>query len=144
MTDPNPHSNSSRELLQRIGLELDLPTTAVGLDFEQQDSSDRDLAQALRTRVDSLRRRYEFQPGDIVTWKPGLANKRIPRVGRPAVVVEILPVLVMDSAKDAGDPYFREPLDIVLGVFIEQGRHRGDFITWHFDSRRFQPWMPTE
>lgn len=143
MTEPNPHSNSSRELLQRIGLDLDMPA-ATALCDELPDSSDRDLGLALRARVECLHRRHEFRPGDLVTWKPGLANKRIPRVGRPAVVVEVLPDLVLDAGKDAGDPYFREPLDIVLGVFIEQGRHRGDFITWHFDSRRFQPWTPAE
>lgn len=143
MTEPNPHANSSRELLQRIGLELDVPA-AGGLDDEQPYSMDRDLALALRARVDCLHRRHTFRPGDLVTWKPGMSNKRIPRPGRPAVVVEILPDPVMDPTRDAGDAYFREPLDIVLGVFIEQGRHRGDFIAWHFDSRRFQPWTPTE
>lgn len=143
MTEPNPHSNSSRELLQRIGLELDLPAAAA-LGEELPDSSDHDLGMALRARVDSLHRRYAFRPGDLVTWKTGLRNKRLPRPGRPAVVVDILPDPVMDAGNDAGDPYFREPLDIVLGVFIEHGRHRGDFITWHFDSRRFQPWKPAE
>lgn len=143
MSEPYPRSKSSRELLQRIGLELDAPAD-FGLDAESPDSSDRDLAIALRARATSLQRRQDFKPGDLVTWKPGLRNKRIPRHGRPAVVIEVLPDPVFDHERDAGDPYFRDPLDIVLGVFIEQGRHRGDFITWHFDSRRFQPWAPAE
>jgi hypothetical protein len=143
MTDPNPGSNSSRELLQRIGIDLDAPAD-LGLDTESTHSSDRDLALALRSRVDSLHRRHDFKPGDLVSWKPGLSNRRMPRYGRPAIVVEVLHEPVLDDAKDSGDAYFREPLDIVLGVFIEQGRHRGDFITWHFDSRRFQPWTPAE
>lgn len=143
MTEPNPQSNSSRELLQRIGLELDAPIDLL-LDAEALGSSDQDLAQALRARVDCLHRRNEFRPGDLVCWKPGLRNRRVPRPGRPAVVVEVLADPVLDGGKDSGDAYFREPLDIVLGLFIDQGRHRGDFITWHFDSRRFQPWSPAE
>ena len=143
MTEPNPRPNSSRELLQHIGVELDAPAE-IGLDFESPDSPDRDLAQALRARFDSLQRRHAFKPGDLVCWKPGLCNRRMPRAGMPAVVLEVLPDPVLDDAKDSGDAYFREPLDIVLGVFIEQGRHRGDFITWHFDSRRFRPWAPAE
>lgn len=142
MTEP-PRSNSSRELLQRIGLELDAPAD-LGLDAESSESSDRDLALALRARVESLQRRNDFKPGDLVCWKPGLCNRRMPRYGRPAVVVEVLHEPVLDDAKDSGDAYFREPLDIVLGVFLEQGRHRGDFLTWHFDSRRFQSWTPAE
>ena len=143
MTEPNPRPNSSRELLQRIGIDLDAPAD-LGLDAETPDSSDRDLALALRARVECLQQRHDFNPGDLVSWKPGLRNRRMPRYGRPAVVIEVLLDPVLDDAKDSGDAYFREPLDIVLGVFIEQGRHRGDFITWHFDSRRLQPWSPAE
>lgn len=143
MTEPNPRSNSARDLLQRIGVQLDL-SSDFGVDSEPSDTTDRDLALALRARVASLQRRHDFKPGDLVTWKPGLRNKLIPRQDRPAVVIEVLPDPVLDSERDAGNPYFREPLDIVLGLFIEQGRHRGDFIAWHFDSRRFQPWSPTE
>lgn len=143
MAEPNPRSNSSRELLQRIGMELDL-SADLGLDDESAESSDHELALALRARVASLHRRHVFMPGDLVCWKPGLCNRRVPRPGRPAVVVEVLHEPVLDDEKDSGGPYFREPLDIVLGMFVEQGRHRGDFITWHFDSRRFQPWSPTE
>jgi hypothetical protein len=142
MTEPS-RSNSSRELLQRIGMDLDAPGD-LGLDAESPESSDRDLALALRARVSSLQRRHDFKPGDLVSWKPGLSNRRMPRYGRPAVVIEVLPDPVLDHAKDSGDAYFREPLDIVLGVFLEQGRHRGDFIAWHFDSRRLQPWSPAE
>ena len=42
---------------------------------------------------------------------------------------------MIDAGNDSGSPYFREPLDIVLG-FVDGD---GDFITYHFDSRRFAP-----
>ena len=143
MTESNNRSNSSREMLQRIGFDLDAPAD-LGLDDDSSDSADRDLAHALRARFESLQRRHQFKPGDLVSWKPGLCNRRVPRYGRPAVVIEVLHDPVRDDTRDSADAYFREPLDVVLGVFIEQGRHRGDFITWYFDSRRLQPWSPAE
>lgn len=143
MTDRRPGPLSSRELLQRIGLYSDTGPDLL-LEDEMPVSPDHDLAQALRAQFDRLRHRHTFAPGDLVSWKPGLRNRRFPRYGRPAVVVEVLAQPVLDDAKDSGDAYFREPLDIVLGMFIEKGPQRGDFLTWHVDSRRFQPWQPEE
>lgn len=69
---------------------------------------------------------------------------RWPTYGKPAIVVEVLDSPVFDTEKDSGDAYFREPLDLALGVFIEEGPHRGDFVVWHFDSRRLQAWTSEE
>jgi hypothetical protein len=80
-------------------------------------------------------RRHEFKPGQLVCWKAELKNRKYPAYGECGVVVSVLPVPVMDSAADSGSPYFREPLDIVLGFVGGDG----DFITYHFDSRRFAP-----
>ena len=77
-------------------------------------------------------KKHEFRVGDIVEWKPGMEN----RVSKgPFVVVEILPEIVMNTEESAGITYFREPLDIVLGQIDEEG----DFIFFHYDSRRIQP-----
>lgn len=93
--------------------------------------------------VNELRAKYQefqaqpdepFQVGQIVRWKEGLRNKRAPRYGQPAVVVEILTKPERDKTKDSGSAYFNEPLDIVLGFLDEDG----DFVTYHFDSRRFE------
>ena len=75
--------------------------------------------------------RYTFKPGDIVEWKPGLKNKRS---DGPFVVVEVLREAALAETKDGGSPYFREPLDIVLGHFDSDG----DFMIYHYDSRRLQ------
>ena len=72
-----------------------------------------------------------FGPGDIVEWKPGMRNKLSEG---PFVVVEVLREVVMAETKDGGSPYFREPLDIVLGHFDEDGV----FLIYHYDSRRLQ------
>ena len=72
-----------------------------------------------------------FAPGDIVEWKPGMQNKRSEG---PFVVIEVLREAALAETKDGGSPYFREPLDIVLGHFDSYG----DFLIYHYDSRRLQ------
>ena len=72
----------------------------------------------------------------LVKWKRGLRNRVIPRDGEPAIVVELLKEAIMDSERDPGSSYFREPLDIVLGVIDPDG----DFAVFHYDRRRFEPW----
>lgn len=131
---------SSRTLLNSIGLGGDGPAM-VNLDDELLESPVDGLAQALQERFQSITTHHSFQPGDLVCWKPGLRNRHFPQYGVPAVVLEVLDVPVRDSEQESGCTYFREPLDIVLGVFLDEGEHRGDFLAWHFDSRRFQPWQ---
>jgi hypothetical protein len=127
---------SSRELFERIGLTQD----AKALVDEPLEDLEGDLATALRVRYRQFNQPHRFSPGDLVTWKPGLKNRLFPSQSRPAVVLAVLDPPVFDTESESGSPYFREPLDLVLGLFIESGPHRGDFLTWHFDSRRFQPW----
>lgn len=129
---------SSRELLARIGLTDDGPGDLLG-DEPLEDLSG-DLGAALLARFALFNQRHAFVPGDLVTWKPGLQNRRWPSHGRPAVVLAVLDPPIIDSEKDSGDTYFNEPLDLVLGLFVEGGPVRGELMTWHFDSRRFQPW----
>lgn len=129
---------SSRELLARIGLSDEHPSHL--LDDEPLEDLRGDLGAALRERYQSLMRPQRFAPGDLVTWKPGLKNHRVPRYGQPAVVVDLLETPVFDSDRDAGSTYFREPCDLVLGLIIDDGPARGELLTWHFDRRRFQPW----
>ena len=40
---------------------------------------------------------------------------------------------VYDSREQAGSTYYRESLDVILGLFDKDN----DFVTFHFDSRRF-------
>ncbi len=67
-------------------------------------------------------------------------NRKIPRYGEPVVVVSVLDAPVFDNERDSGSTYFREPLDVVLGVIWDGGQGRGDFVTFHYDGRRFEPW----
>jgi hypothetical protein len=133
---------SSRELLERIGLGEDTAQDLLQgepLDGLLEDLHG-DLGAVLSDRYDSLTKRHALKPGDRVTWKPGLKNRRVPLPGQPAVVVAVLDEPVFDSEQDSGSTYFRDPLDLVLGVIWDKEPHRGDFVLFHFDSRRFQPW----
>lgn len=132
------HSLSSRELLDCIGLNDE--NLGQLLEDEPLEDLSGDLGAALRDRFRRLDQVHRFKPGDLVTWKPGLQNRRSPRHGQPAVVIAVLEQPVYDNEKDSGSTYFHEPLDVVLGVIWDCEPRRGDFLTFHFDSRRFQPW----
>ena len=75
-----------------------------------------------------------FEAGDLVQWKPGLRNKGGLGDDDFAVVVDVLEDPVFDGAKDSGNPYFREPLDLVV-AFLDSD---DDFIVLHLDSRRLR------
>ncbi len=76
-----------------------------------------------------------FRPGQIVQWKPGMRNRRIPADGEPAIVMEVLNPPVFDMCPDMeGSNLFREPLTLVLGINDKEG----DFLTFHYDGRRFE------
>jgi hypothetical protein len=75
-----------------------------------------------------------FEHGQVVTWKPGLKNKKYPKEGQPAVVIKQLPAPIIQGERDSGSPYFQEPLDLVLGVLDDDG----DLMVFHYDKRRFE------
>lgn len=87
----------------------------------------------LKTCYQQLNSYSTFRPGDIVMWKPDLRNRQRPDYGEPAIVLEVLDGPLFDESDDSGSPYFREPLDIRLGVLLEDG----NFASFMFDSRRF-------
>lgn len=87
----------------------------------------------LKRLYNNLEKKYTFNIGDIVRWKEGLKNKRVPQDKLPAIVVDVLEKPIYDEKVEMGSPYFREPLDIVLGVI-----NKGELITFYYDSRRFE------
>lgn len=133
-----PDNLSSLELMAKLGLSNDRHLDL--LDDEPLEDLSGDLGTALRERYQLFERVHDFAPGDLVSWKPGLKHKRFPRYGQPAVVLEVLATPVLDPMTEAGATYFREPLDVVIGVLWDEGTERGELIAYHYDSRRFQPW----
>lgn len=86
-----------------------------------------------------LLQKHEFHIGDLVEWKPGLKNKRAD-YKKPMIVTKIYEKPITELTDDTGSPYFNEQLDIVCGEIILDG----NFLEFHFDSRRFQPWQPEQ
>jgi len=137
-------SLTSKQLLAKIGLDEhgDVPMSDL-LDEAPEDFAG-DLAPALRERYRQLKEvRHNFRPGMVIGWKPGLKNRRWPRASKPAIVVELLATPVFDT-DEAGSTYFREPLDMIIGIFVDEGEHRGDFLVFHANSQRYQPWPGEE
>lgn len=75
-----------------------------------------------------------FTPGDLVTWKDGLRNKKKPAGGEPCIVFQHLETPVIDTENGSGSVYFREPLDLVVGFFDDDD----DLVLVHCDSHRFE------
>ncbi|MGB5063125.1 MAG: hypothetical protein WBQ37_05100 [Candidatus Competibacter sp.] len=96
-----------------------------------------DAADRLRTLHQRLTngRENALRPGMLAVWKPGLKNRRFPAYGQPAMVVEVIDPPLIDHEDEAGSPYYREPLGLLLGILHQDG----DFFVYHFDPRRFQP-----
>lgn len=88
---------------------------------------------ALRESYNSYINKTKFCPGELVVWKKGLRNKKMPKYDQPAVVVEQLEVPVISDEEGSGSPYFREPLDLVLGVIDSEG----DLLMHYYDGARF-------
>jgi hypothetical protein len=104
---------------------------------------DGDLRAVLLERYMSLTTPNHFKTGDLVCWKPGLKNCRVPAYGMPAVALEVLAGEQLDNEQESGSLCFREPLSLVLGVFWDREPRRGDFMVFHFDDgRRFERWNP--
>jgi hypothetical protein len=82
-----------------------------------------------------------FTNGQLVQWKEGLKNKATPAYGQPVIVVDVLKKPVFDFGENSdGSQYINEPLTLVAGIIAENG----DFLCYHFDGRRFEPYVRAE
>ncbi len=67
-----------------------------------------------------------FSMGNIIIWKDGMKNKRLPEYAQPCIVMRINNPPVYDTD-------IHEFLNIVLGFITD-----GDFLTFSYDSKRFK------
>ena len=123
-----------QELPVESRLELIKQLTAPGA-LEPDPASD---SHSLGEMYASYQRRHEFEPGQLVRWKPKLRNKRLPDYDQQAIVMSMLAEPVINTSEPSDSPYYREPLDLVLGVIDGSG----DLICFHFDAQRFEPATP--
>ena len=93
--------------------------------------------QMLEIAFKTLRVSHNFQTGQFVRWKKGMKNRKLPANGDPVIIVEVLSTPVFDrkSGAESDSPLFREPLDLVLGMYA---RNDEDFLLFHYDSRGFE------
>jgi hypothetical protein len=89
----------------------------------------------LQSRYEEFGKKHIFKPGQLVQWKPGLKNRRLPEYGEAAIVLEVLTKPVYDRNAGAESLYFREPLDILIALLGGDG----DLVAYHYDKRRFEP-----
>ncbi|QTA91904.1 hypothetical protein [Desulfonema magnum] len=94
------------------------------------------IAEKLNTVYDVFLENYEFKEGQLVEWKQGVKNRVRPRLREPAVIIKLLETPEFDTEKDAGTPYFKEPLDMIIGVLEED---EDNLLFFHVDKRRFKP-----
>lgn len=74
-----------------------------------------------------------FKVGDVLRWKDGMRNRSF-LYGEPLIVVELYDEPFYDADASPGSTLFREPLDIRVGVTIDDG----EFITFVVDRRRLE------
>lgn len=104
------------------------------MNTQEENDQPRDATQRLTRFYEQLMVRHIFKPGDLVTWKAGLRNKMLPDDGQPGIVIEVLAEPVPDAGSDGDSPYFREPLDLAVGVLDPDN----DVLVYWFDSRRMR------
>jgi hypothetical protein len=103
---------------------------------EQPKSYGEDDVKQLQESYDSFLQNHDFKKGELVKWKRGLKNRKFPEENQPAIVTELLDEPIINSESNSGTPYFREPLNIALGIIDRDG----DFLIFHYDKRRFEPY----
>ncbi len=95
-------------------------------------------AESYRGQLEGLHRSYmenqTFEVGDLLQWKEGLKNKRIPDYDELVVAVEILAEPLFDATERSDSQYFREPLDMQIG-FLDDDQ---EVVMYFVDSRRFR------
>lgn len=99
---------------------------------DQVEMSPGEKVHVLRQCYAELGKVNTFAPGDLVTWKPGLKNRR---VDGPMIVVEVLDTPVLAELNESGSPYFREVLDLKIGIVDTDA----DFLIFHMGSNRLMP-----
>jgi len=100
------------------------------------ENTRKEIAEKLPLAYQAFHEKREFKEGQLVEWKEGLKNKVRPRLREPAIVMELLKTPEFDKERDSGTPYFREPLDMIVGVIEE---NEGNLLCFHVDKRRFKP-----
>ncbi len=99
--------------------------------------STKESARRLKQLFANYNKTTDHKPGDLVQWKEGMQNRKVPDYGQPAIVVECLPPGHIDTTVNSGDISYREPLTHRIGFLSERD---GEFLVFTYDSARFEPY----
>ncbi|MCT7958971.1 hypothetical protein [Laspinema palackyanum] len=121
---------SDKELIEK---QLDFLTQEENFD-EEIEKYEEDYFVELQESCLSFLEKQSFKVGQIVRWKNNMKNRKLPYKNQPAIVVAVLNEPIINNLEDSGSPYFRENLDIVLGILV----NNNTFLTFYYDSRRFE------
>ncbi|MEG4501883.1 hypothetical protein QUB05_32480 [Microcoleus sp. F10-C6] len=103
---------------------------------EEQNNYGEEYIAQLKSVCKSFIKKESLEVGQIVKWKDHLKNRKLPHKNQPAIVIALLDKPVISTDDEPGSPYFLETLDIILGIIVENGT----FLTYYYDSRRFEPY----
>ena len=133
----NQRQLNAQDSSSKVEKALELLLNEVGI----KKSYDASYTQNLRTIHKKLLESHEFKVGDLVKWKEGLKNKKRPYSDQPAIVIQLLEQpLIERQGEESGSPYYREPLDIILGLFDDDD----EFLIFYYDKRRFESYSESE
>ena len=75
-----------------------------------------------------------FRVGDVVKWKDGMRNRRMPRYDQPVIVSAVFDSVQYGPEKSSGSPYFREPEHMRVAFVDEEDN---EFVEFCVDAQRF-------
>lgn len=104
--------------------------------IKKPDRDPESVKTILLQRFAALQVKHRFRPGDLVQIRPGLRMEKFPYDGEPGIVVEVLDSPIFDTSKNSDSPYFRDKLDIIIGIIHADG----GFLRFHMSSDRLEPW----
>ena len=122
------------ELSQEDTVKKFMDFMAVQADSNPESTHSTDLSLLKQKFLTFLAEPQKFERGDIVRWKKGLKNKKYPKDDQLAMVIEELSEPIVQDTRDSGNPYYREPLDLILALLDEDS----ELVIFHYDKRRFE------
>ena len=91
--------------------------------------------------VDRYNRTFNFQPNDLITWKPNMRYRRFPANNQPCVFVRWLDQPIINEVEsNSGAIICLDRVDMEYGILDEDG----DFIVYVSNSNRMMPWVPND
>lgn len=76
-------------------------------------------------------KKEKFEVGDVVKFKEGLRNRRLPDNQSSAIVIEVLDTPIANTEESSGSNGFNEPLDVKCSIEID-----GHLEMFYYDSAR--------